>query len=125
MIRFFKAQASSFIATAVDFAVTVLLKEVLKFWYLLASFIGTFSGGVVNFLLGRKWVFESTQGRAHIQFGKYLLVWIGNLILNAGGVFALTNYIGSSYIVSKIITSVLVGIFYNYLLHKRYVFKEG
>ena len=46
MIRFLKAQASSFIATAVDFAVTVFLKEVLKFWYLLASFIGTFSGGI-------------------------------------------------------------------------------
>ena len=57
------------------------------------------------------------------QAFKYLIVWIGNLVLVSAGVFILTNYGGISYLVSKIAVSVLVGFFYNYTLQKRFVFK--
>jgi putative flippase GtrA len=123
MATFIKAQAASFTATVVDFTITVLLKEVFHCWYLVASIIGTVSGGVVNFLINRSWVFLANNKRIHFQALKYILVWIGNLVLVSGGVFVLTNYGGFSYIVSKITVSLIVGIFYNYVLQKRFVFK--
>jgi putative flippase GtrA len=123
MATFIKAQAASFTATVVDFTITVLLKEVFHCWYLVASIIGTVSGGVVNFLMNRSWVFQAHNKRIHFQALKYILVWIGNLVLVSGGVFVLTNYGGFSYIVSKITVSLIVGIFYNYVLQKRFVFK--
>jgi putative flippase GtrA len=123
MATFIKAQAASLTATIVDFSVTVLLKEVFHCWYLLASILGTISGGVVNFSMNRSWVFKAHNKKIHFQAIKYVLVWIGNLVLVSGGVFLLTNYGGFSYIVSKITVSLVVGIFYNYVLQKRFVFK--
>jgi len=123
MATFIKAQAASLTATAVDFAVTVILKEWVHCWYLLASILGTLSGGMVNFTMNRRWVFGARDKKIHFQVIKYLLVWVGNLVLVSSGVFILTNYGGISYLVSKITVSVMVGIFYNYTLQKRFVFK--
>ncbi len=123
MATFIKAQAASLTATVVDFAVTVILKEWVHCWYLLASILGTLSGGMVNFAMNRRWVFDARDKKIHFQAIKYLLVWIGNLVLVSSGVFILTNYGGISYLVSKITVSVMVGICYNYTLQIRFVFK--
>ncbi|MEO7530907.1 MAG: GtrA family protein [Sediminibacterium sp.] len=123
MATFIKAQAASLTATVVDFSVTILLKEVFHCWYLLASILGTVSGGVVNFAMNRSWVFRANDGKIHHQAIRYVLVWIGNLVLVSGGVFLLTNYGGISYVISKISVSLIVGFFYNYILQKRFVFK--
>jgi len=123
MATFIKAQAASLTATVVDFTMTILLKEVFHCWYLVASIIGTISGGVVNFMMNRSWVFLAHDKKIHFQAVKYILVWVGNLVLVSGGIFFLTKYGGWSYIVSKITVSVIVGVFYNYVLQKRFVFK--
>ena len=123
MATFIKAQAASFTATALDFSVTIILKELAGSWYLLASVLGTISGGIVNFTMNRRWVFSARDRKMHSQAIRYILVWIGNLILVSAGVFILTHYGGISYLVSKIAVSVIVGFFYNYTLQKRFVFK--
>lgn len=123
MATFLKAQAASLTATVVDFGVTILLKEVFHCWYLLASVLGTISGGIVNFSMNRSWVFQARDQKIHFQAIKYILVWIGNLVLVSGGVFVFTHYVGLSYLVSKIIVSLTVGIGYNYVLQKKFVFK--
>jgi putative flippase GtrA len=123
MATFIKAQAASLTATAVDFGVTIFLKELLGCWYLLASVLGTMSGGIVNFSMNRSWVFSAKDKKIHFQAVKYLMVWLGNLVLVSGGVFLLTHYGKISYLVSKIAVSGMVGIFYNYALQKRFVFK--
>lgn len=123
MATFIKAQAASLTATAVDFGVTIILKELLGCWYLLASVVGTVSGGIVNFSMNRSWVFRAKNKKIHFQAVKYIMVWVGNLVLVSGGVFFLTNYGGISYLVSKIAVSAMVGVFYNYVLQKRFVFK--
>ena len=123
MATFIKAQAASLTATVVDFAVTIILKEWFQCWYLLASVLGTLSGGIVNFTMNRRWVFNARDKKIHFQAIKYLLVWVGNLVLVSAGVFILTNYGGFSYLVSKITVSLIVGILYNYVLQKGFVFK--
>lgn len=123
MATFIKAQAASFTATALDFSVTIILKELAGSWYLLASVLGTISGGIVNFTMNRRWVFSARDRKMHSQAIRYIFVWIGNLLLVSAGVFMLTHYGGISYLVSKIAVSVIVGFFYNYTLQKRFVFK--
>jgi len=122
-MTFFKAQAASLTATVVDFSVTVVLKEWLHCWYLLASILGTVSGGIVNFSMNRRWVFSVRHKKMYWQAIKYLMVWGGNLVLVSAGVFLLTHYGGLSYLVSKVAVSLVVGFFYNYTLQKRFVFK--
>jgi putative flippase GtrA len=122
MATFLKAQASSLTATAVDYLVTFLL-QILFQWSMPASILGTVSGGIVNFTMNRSWVFEARGKKIQSQAIKYILVWIGNLILVTVGVFVLIKWGGLSLMVAKIIVSLLVGFFYNYILQKRFVFK--
>ncbi|HQS23267.1 GtrA family protein [Sediminibacterium sp.] len=120
---FIKAQASSLIASATDFAVTVFLVEVIHLLAIVAAAIGTITGGVVNFLLGRNWVFKAGSSPIPKQAFRYLLVWIGSFFLNIVGMAFMINLIHANYIFSKILISLLVGFFYNYLLQGKYVFK--
>ena len=123
MVTFVKAQAASLAATLVDFAVFILLTVVFNCWYLAASITGTISGGIANFLLGRVWVFDATKERVPVQALRYMLVWVGNLILVSAGVFVVKEYVGLTPLVSKILVSLIVGFTYNYFLQKKFVFK--
>ena len=122
MSTFIKAQASSIIATLFDFLTTIVCKEFFYFWYVIASLLGTIVGGTTNFVLGRNWVFNRKEKKMPRQIVKYLIIWNGNLLLSTLGVFIVTHYLGLSYIISKIIVSVIVGVSYNYLLQKKFVF---
>jgi putative flippase GtrA len=123
MITFLKSQAAALVGTAVDFLITVLAVELVGLWYVAGTVLGTISGGIANFALGRTWVFNASTRTIAPQIFKYFMVWNGSLALNAGGVFLLTHYTGSSYLFSKLLTSLLVGFFYNYLIQKKYVFQ--
>lgn len=123
MFTFLKSQAASLIASGVDFLVTIFAVEILGLWYVAATVIGTISGGITHFAIGRNWVFNAADKNIPTQATKYFLVWNGSLLLNASGVYALTHYLGLNYIFSKITVSLLVGFFYNFILQKRYVFK--
>jgi putative flippase GtrA len=122
MATFLKAQASSLTATGVDYLVTFLLKILFQ-WSILASVLGTVSGGIVNFMMNRVWVFAATDKKVHTHAIKYILVWVGNLILVTAGVYVLTKWAGVDLMVAKIIVSLFVGFFYNYILQKKFVFK--
>jgi putative flippase GtrA len=122
MQTFIKAQASSIISTFFDLVTTVVCKEFFYFWYVIASLIGTLVGGTTNFALGRGWVFNRKEKKIPKQAVKYFIIWNGNLLLSTLGVFVVTHYIGLSYFYSKLIVSVIVGVGYNYLLQKKFVF---
>ncbi|GAB3817762.1 GtrA family protein [Pontibacter rugosus] len=123
MLTFIKAQAASLVASGVDFLVTILAVELFGLWYVAATVMGTVTGGITHFSLGRTWVFNASHKTIPTQFLKYFMVWTGSLLLNASGVYMITHYGGVNYIFSKIFISLLVGIFYNYIIQKRYVFK--
>ena len=124
MFTFLKAQASSLISSAVDFLITVMLKELFGVWYLAAAVIGIICGGITNFLLGRIWVFSSEDKAVGPQAFKYSVVWGGNFLLNVGGVYLFTDIFGIKYWISKVTVSLIVGIGYNYVLQKFFVFKK-
>lgn len=121
---FIRAQASSLISSATDFLVTVLMVEVFKLPPVAAGAIGTTTGGVLNFTLGRNWVFKSKEHSVPVQAFRYLLVWVGNLVLNVGGLALMVHVFKVNYVFSKILVSLLVGVFYNYVLQGKYVFKK-
>jgi putative flippase GtrA len=52
-------------------------------------------------------------------------VYAGDLLLSAAGVYFFTNSLDMHYIVSKLITSVTLGLSYNYLLQKQFVFRPS
>lgn len=120
---FGRAQVSSIVATAVDFGTLFASVEIFGLWYVLGTALGAALGAITNFLLGRHWSFEASSGGASGQAFRYALVSSGSLLLNSAGVYAFTEYFGLKYGFSKIVVSLLVGFFFNFPLHRRYVFK--
>jgi putative flippase GtrA len=119
---FFKFQTAAIIATLVDFTVTILLTEIAGINYLISTSTGSITGGIVNFLLGRKWVFKASYLPAGRQLFRYLLTWVISILLNITFVIILTELVKFNYIISKIITAVLIGITFNFSMQKRFVF---
>ena len=123
MITFSKAQLASLLATGVDFLVTWLLIRLAGAPILAGGATGTICGGVTHFLVSRNWVFDASEDKWAAQLNRYVLVWIGNLLLNVSLLWLVTHYTGIGGMYAKVITAVSVAVCYNYTLQKRYVFK--
>ncbi|QNN40153.1 GtrA family protein [Pedobacter roseus] len=122
MLTFLKAQASSLMASATDFGITIIAVNFFGLWYLAASIIGTISGGVVNFFVNRKWVFQSESKEVKWQVFRYILVWAGNLAIVTAGVYVFTHFFNLNYVLAKVVSSVLTGISYNYIMQRQFIF---
>lgn len=125
MIIFLKAQGSAILATAVDFLTTTLFVELFFIQKFPAGVIGLFVGGCCNFLVNKNWVFTKRKGsNTFYSVMKYILVWAGNFFLNTAGYhMMLEKFPTWHYLLSKMIVAIIVGIFYNYFLQKKFVFK--
>jgi len=123
LISFFRSQIAAIIATGVDFCIMVLLTEWVGLWYVLSNVLSATTGAIVNFLLGRYWSFVSTENKVSVQAILYVLVAVGSLILNTLGVYIFTEYFEANYVLSKAITAVLIGVFYNFTMQRKVVFK--
>jgi putative flippase GtrA len=124
VITYLKAQASAIIGSLIDFLITILLVEVLGVWYVAGNLVGNIAGAVTQFIIARNWAFQAENGKISAQVIKYILVWVGNLALSAAGIYFFTHYIKCNYIISKTITSVLLGLTYNYIMQKKFVFAK-
>jgi len=120
---FLRYNVVAIIATVVDFCVFVLLNNVLNFWYVGATFTSAVIGGVTAFTLNRNWVFNSIDKKIKFQIAKYILVWGGSIFLNTYGLYLFVENTNISVIISKIIITVFVGISYNFLMSKFFIFK--
>ncbi len=125
MLTFLKANISSSIASFFDYLVTIFLVKFFRVDVVIASTTGTVFGGILNFFIGRTWVFESRKRKVHQQAFRYGVVWTGNLFLNLAGMYLLTKVLEIHYVIAKAFVSLMVGFCYNYVLQKKYVFKNN
>lgn len=123
MLTFIKAQASSLIATFLDFSTTIVLVNFFFQDPFISSVVGTTCGGIANFMINRYWVFEAAENKMGAQAFRYFLVWIGNLGLNAAGMYLILYLTEWNYVVSKALVALVVGFGYNYVFQKKLVFK--
>ncbi len=123
MTTFLKVQAASILGSAADYLTTIILVEIFNCWYLIANFAGNICGGAAQFLLCRNWAFGGGNSKVQIQIMKFVIVFAGNLLLSAAGIYFFTHCLRINYLVSKTITSVLLGVSYNYIMQKKFVFR--
>jgi len=122
---FIKANMASLIASFCDYLVTIFLKQFFYFDAVIAGITGSVVGGMIHFYVCRLWVFKVNETSVSLQSKRYLIIWTGNLLMNAGGLYLLINIAGIHYIIAKLITSLTVAFGYNYPLQKLYVFKNN
>jgi putative flippase GtrA len=122
MFTFLKVQAASIAGSIVDYLVTIVLVSGFHCWYLGASSAGNIFGAATLFILCRKWIFRRDKDSIHLQIARFILVFAGNMILASIGIYILTHFLKLHYIISKTILSVLLGVSYNYVMQKKFVF---
>lgn len=133
-VAFFRHQATAIMATALDYCLLYFLYETSKIYYPISVGIGAFGGAIFAFLLGRYWAFQAKEQSSSKQLLKYAIVNMGSISLNVFGVMLFTEVILgegsfelftlslSKVMISKVIVATCIGIPYNFLLQKNWVF---
>ena len=124
-LAFLRAQTAAVVATALDFMICVLLVELFAVWYVAASATGALYGALANFLLGRHWCFDASDGAVFNQASRYFLVSATSLMLNTSGVYLLTDVFAFHYMTSKTLVAISVAVFFNFPLQRNFVFKKA
>jgi len=122
IVKFCKAQCSAWIASAVDFSITILLANACGLWYAYATFVGAVSGGITNCSINYRWVFHAFGMKKKYVAARYAIVWCGSIVLNTCGTYLLTELTRQNFIISKLVVAVFVAVFWNYEMQSHYVF---
>ncbi len=121
--RFVRANLSSAIASGIAWLLVTGM-VVAGAHYLLAAAVGAVTGAAIDFSLKRHWAF----GRAHpASIGheglRYLVASAASLPLNLAAAYGIVDGLGVPAVPGVIAASVLVGVAWNYPLHRFYVFR--
>ena len=120
---FFRSQASSALATAVDFGSFGMLHYVLMLHYALSSGIGNICGAIISFYLGRNWAFKRSDGKISHQAIRYAITSVSSAFLNTSGVIFLTEKFTIEPVISKVIIAFFIGATFNFLMFRYFVYK--
>lgn len=136
-LMFVRAQLSAQVATIADFVLSIALNQLFGVYYVIATFCGALTGGIINCTINYKWTFHTSDCRPAWVMFKYVLVWIGSIALNTGGTYLLTELLTGrahalfavneswAFIIAKIVVAVSVAVLWNYNLHRKFVFRDA
>ncbi len=120
---FVRSQIVSLTATSVDFIISLLLNHFLDIYYVTATSIGSFFGAVTSFMLGRNWAFLNRHGHIRKQVIRFFIINVFSIFANTTGVFFFKENFDISFLFSRIIVAVLIGVFFNFFMNRYFVFK--
>ncbi len=119
--RFGKAQFSSSFATGLHWILmTLLLMAHVN--YLIATTLGAVLGAITDFSLKKWWAFDARGGMLHKQGIRYAMVSLLSAGFNALVAFILVEGLRMEEWPALILASVIVGLGWNYPMHRLYVF---
>lgn len=121
---FLRAIMTSLSATSVDFFISIFLNEVLNVYYVTATSIGGICGAATSFFMGRVWVFKKKTNKLKNQLIKFSFTNMVSIFLNTSGVFFIKEQFSLPFVWARVLTSVLVGFFFNFLMNRYFVFKS-
>lgn len=120
--RFVRANVSSAVASGIEWLLVTAL-VVAGVHYLAAAAAGAVTGAVTDFALKRHWAFDRVRRSGLGREGaRYLGVSAVSLALNLPAAYALVDGLGVPAVPGVIAASIVVGVAWNYPLHRWYVF---
>jgi len=110
------------IAYAVDFGSLFFLTEVVKIHYLISAAIAFILGLLTNYTLSILWVFpRRTLASKRMEFLVFAIIGLVGLGLNEGIIWFFTDLVHFHYLMSKVISAVVV-FFWNFFARKKILF---
>jgi len=106
---------------AIDFSVTWLCKEKLRFNKYLSNSLGFSCAVINNFLLNRYWTFNNSVHPITVQFATFVLVSLAGLGINNFLLYLLSKYSKTNFYLIKLFVTGLV-FFWNYFINFLFTF---
>lgn len=134
---FLRSSMSSQIASWIDLGSSIGLVALgVSKW--VATPVGAVIGGVVNCLINYRFTFRATDCSLRSVAVKYLMIWLGSLLLNTVGTGLLANALDTwhllemlgftnvgSFAVARVVVSLVVSLAWNYLMQKNFVYRHS
>jgi putative flippase GtrA len=126
MHKFFSLQILKFglvgvIGMIVDFSITWLCKEKLKFNKYLSNSLGFCFALLNNFILNKYWTFQQSNENINTQFLKFAIVSTIGLVINNLILYGLNKYVKANFYFLKLLTIGIV-FFWNYFMNTLFTF---
>lgn len=122
LVQLFRYVFVGGIAFVADFGCLFLLTEYAGLHYLVSATISFIVGLAVNYILSTLWVFkEGKVKNRYVEFLFFALIGVIGLGLNALIMYVFTDLLSVYYLLSKIISTVLV-FMWNFLARKYLLF---
>jgi len=111
-------------AFLIDFGTLLILTEYLHIYYLVSAGIAFIIGLILNYVMSVNWVFNSRAIENPIaEFLLFTIIGVIGLGFNEVFLWILTEVFAIYYLVSKIITSILI-YFWNFFARKTLLFNK-
>jgi putative flippase GtrA len=120
-LKFLKFCTVGFSGLAIDFGITYLTKEKLKFNKYVANSLGFAIASTTNYFLNKVWTFHDTNPDAITQFSKYIFIAFIGLLLNNLIIYLLVNKKEMTFYWAKLIAIGIV-VFWNFIANYNFTF---
>lgn len=135
IFMFLRSVMTSQVSTYVDYIFSFFFYALVNLSSELSACFGATAGGIVNCIMNYKFTFNMKECSYFAIGVKFFLVWLGSLLLNTFGTGFIDNLLMQSqllesfhfsrdmiFLVARIATSMIVSIFWNFLLQRYFVF---
>ena len=120
-LKFLKFCTVGFSGLAIDFGITYLAKEKLKFNKYVANSLGFSIASTSNYFLNKVWTFQDTNPDAITHFSKYIFIALIGLLLNNLIIYLLVNKKEVTFYWAKLIAIGIV-VFWNFIANYNFTF---
>lgn len=135
VFTFLRSIVSSQVASWIDLGTGIMLVAIgFSDW--IATPIGAVMGGIVNCIINYRFTFRAQGISKRAVAVKYIMIWVGSLVLNTVGTALLTSALDQwnllerlgftnvgNYAAARIVVSLLVSWFWNFVMQKNFVYK--
>ncbi len=111
------------IPTAVDFGLIYFLTEFVGLYYMFSLVIAFIIGSIVSYFAQKKLTFQDGSQKYLAQFSFFCLTNLGGLVINAGIVFGVVEYLGGWYLLGKVIASAVTYL-WSFGVNRQITFKK-
>jgi putative flippase GtrA len=121
--KFLKFGAVGLSGMLIDFGITFLFKEKLKFNKYFSNSCGFFSAATSNFILNRLWTFQSDDPAVAFQYLKFLILSTIGVLVSNSIIYFLNDRLKWNFYFSKLISIALV-VFWNFFASYFFTFSN-
>ncbi|MDR2473857.1 MAG: GtrA family protein [Tannerella sp.] len=121
LFKFAKYCLVGFGGMAVDFGVTWLLKEQLKFNRYIANSLGFMTAATSNYILNRIWTFESENRNIAGEYVSFVSIALLGLLINNGIIWLFSEKYRLNFYLSKLLAVTAVTL-WNFVMNYYFTF---